>query len=60
MFYFKIVAFNRIFASESFDQLRMVFDEYYKLTGRQIEQAIKNEMSSSVERAFLTVGKLKI
>jgi hypothetical protein len=38
----------------------MVFDEYYKLTGRQIEQAIKNEMSSSVERAFLTVGKLKI
>lgn len=53
---FYVVVFNRIFASESFDQLRMVFDEYYKLTGRQIEQALRNEMSTSVERAFLTVG----
>jgi hypothetical protein len=50
------VVFNRIFASESYAHLRLVFDEYYKLTRHQIEHAIKSEMSTSVERAFLTVG----
>lgn len=50
------VVFNRIFALESFAQLRMVFEEYQKIKG-PIENAIRNEMSSSVEKAFLAVSK---
>ena len=51
------VVFNRIFASESFGQLKLVFEEYYKLTGHDIEKAVKSEMSGDVERAFLAVGR---
>jgi hypothetical protein len=47
----------RIFATESFTHLRLVFQEYHKLTGQDIESAIKREMSTSVQRAFLAVGK---
>lgn len=50
------MVFNRIFSYESFAQLRMVFEEYQKISGHPIEKAIKSEMSSSIERAFLTVG----
>ena len=52
------VMFNRIFAVESFEHLKLVCDEYRNLTGKDIEQAIKSEMSGSVESAFLAVGKL--
>lgn len=51
------VMFNRIFAIESFDHLKLVCDEYRSLTGKDIEQSIKSEMSGSVERAFLAVGE---
>ena len=51
------VKFNRIFAVESFPHLKLVFEEYRKLTGKEIETAIKSEMSGSVEEAFLAVGK---
>jgi len=50
------VKFNRVFAVESFPHLRLVFDEYRKLTGKDIESAIKSEMSGDVEDAFLAVG----
>lgn len=50
------VKFNQIFASESNPQLRLVFDEYQRLTGHPIEKAIKSEMSGDVERAFLALG----
>lgn len=40
---------------ESFPHLRLVCDEYAKLTGKQIESAIKSEMSGYVEEAFLAV-----
>lgn len=50
------VTFNRIFASESIAQLRMVFDEYQRIAGHDIEKAIRSEMSGDVERAFLAVG----
>ena len=46
------VTFNRIFASESFPHLKLVFDEYYKRTGSDIEKAVKAEMSGYVEKAF--------
>lgn len=37
--------FTKILAHASFDQLEYVFDEYKKLTGRTIEQAMKEELS---------------
>ncbi|CAF0853823.1 unnamed protein product [Brachionus calyciflorus] len=52
------VEFNRIFASESFAQLRLIFDEYYKLTGHDIDKALKTEMSGDVERAFLAIAQI--
>jgi hypothetical protein len=51
------VKFNRIFACESFPHLKLVFEEYQRLTGKDIEDAIKNEMSGDVKDAFLCVGK---
>jgi annexin A7/11 len=35
----------------------MVFSEYQRQRGHSIEQAIQREMSSSVEKAFLTVAQ---
>lgn len=52
------VEFNRIFASESFPQLKLIFEEYYKLTGHEIDKAIKKEMSGDVERAFLAIAQI--
>ncbi|CAF0763843.1 unnamed protein product [Brachionus calyciflorus] len=49
------VTFNKIISCESHAQLRLVFDEYQRLTGHSIEQAIRSEMSTSIQRAFLTV-----
>ena len=54
------VVFNRIFAAESIPQLKLTFDEYYKMTGHDIDKAIKKEMSGDVERAFLTIGIFSI
>ena len=44
------VTFNRIFGAESYAQLRVVFDEYYKMTGSDIEKTIRSEMSGDVEK----------
>jgi annexin A7/11 len=51
------MVFNRIFAAESFAQLRLVFDEYYRISGKDIESSLKSEMSGDVERAFLAVAR---
>ncbi|KAK6625727.1 Annexin B10 [Polyplax serrata] len=45
--------FNKIFAHESFAQLRLIFEEYKKIGGRTIEQAIKNEMTGHLKEALL-------
>lgn len=50
--------FNAILASQSFEQLRLVFAEYQKLSKRSMEQVIKNEFSGDIERGLLTIGKL--
>lgn len=34
----------------------LVFDEYRKISGREIEDSIKREMSGSLEDVFLAVG----
>ncbi|RNA43808.1 annexin B9-like isoform X1 [Brachionus plicatilis] len=52
------VEFNRIFASESYAQLRIIFEEYYKLTGHDIEKVLRKEMSGDVERAFLAIAQI--
>lgn len=38
-------------------QLQLVFQEYHKLTGHDIEQAVKSEFSGDIEDGLLTVGK---
>lgn len=54
------VKFNQIFASESFAHLNLIFNEYYKMTGHDIEKAIRSEMSGDVETAFLAIGNANI
>ena len=43
-------------ASRSYSHLRAVFDEYKKLTKRDIEQAIVKEMSGDIGAGMLTIG----
>lgn len=49
--------FNRIFAHSSFEQLRLVFDEYKALSGQTIEQAIKHEMGGELKEAMMAIGR---
>jgi annexin A7/11 len=39
--------FYRIMAHASFAQLRLMFDEYKKISGMTIEQALKHELSGN-------------
>lgn len=48
--------FNRILAHNSFDQLRLVFDEYTQVSGQTIEQAIASEMSDELQEAMMAIG----
>ena len=50
--------FNQVLALNSFDQLRVIFDEYHKLSKRTIEAAIKSEFSGYIEAGLLAIGKL--
>jgi len=50
-------AFNAILAVQNFAQLRNVFDEYQKITGHALEQAIQNEFSGDIRDAHLAVVK---
>ncbi|XP_061389972.1 annexin B10-like [Musca vetustissima] len=47
--------FNRIMSHASFDQLRLVFEEYKHLTGLTIEQAIKHEMEDDLHDAMMAI-----
>lgn len=48
--------FNRIMAHGSFEQLRLVFEEYKHLSGQSIEQAIKHEMSGELADAMQAIS----
>ncbi|XP_065072475.1 annexin B10-like [Ochlerotatus camptorhynchus] len=47
--------FPKIMAHSSFDQLKCVFDEYKKMTGRTIEQALKAELSGDLYNALSAI-----
>lgn len=49
--------FNAILASQNMYQLRMVFDEYQKVTKHSIEKAIESEFSSDIRDGLLAVVK---
>ncbi|KAL5017925.1 hypothetical protein ScPMuIL_003647 [Solemya velum] len=50
--------FNAILASQSFEQLRAVFDAYQQMSKRQIEQSICGEMSGNLELGMLAIIKV--
>jgi hypothetical protein len=50
--------FNKIFSHESFEQLKLVFEAYKKISGRTIEQALKSEMSGVLLEAMLAIGNI--
>lgn len=52
-----VSAFNRIIATQSYEQLRLVFREYNALTNHTVLEAIKNEMSGDMKNSFLAIVK---
>lgn len=48
--------FNALLASQSYEQLRAVFDAYHKISGKDIEQVIKSEMSGNLEIGMVAIG----
>lgn len=47
--------FNMILCQRNYAQLRLVFDEYQRLTGHDIEKAVKHEFSGDIEDGLLAV-----
>lgn len=49
--------FTKILVSESYPQLRCVFDEYEKIAHHSIEEALKKEMSGALLEGMLSIVK---
>lgn len=47
--------FNAIFCQRNFNQLRLIFDEYQKISGHDIEDAVKGEFSGDSEDGLLAI-----
>ncbi|KAF7286386.1 hypothetical protein GWI33_005679 [Rhynchophorus ferrugineus] len=47
--------FNMVLCQRNWAQLQLIFQEYYNLTGHDIEQAIKNEFSGNSEDGLLAI-----
>jgi annexin A7/11 len=47
--------FNQILCSQSYEQLRLVFQEYKALSKKSLEQVIKSEMSGDLESGMLAI-----
>lgn len=52
--------FNQILATRSFPQLKLIFDEYKKISKRDLIQAIDSEMSGWVKDGMIAVVKSAI
>lgn len=48
-------AFNMILCQRNHAQLRVIFDEYEKISGKDIEDSIRSEFSGDSEDAFLAI-----
>jgi len=48
--------FNAILCSRSYPQLQQIFIEYQRVTGHEIEKAIKSEFSGDIESGLLAIG----
>lgn len=48
--------FNSILVTRSYQQLRAIFQKYEEIAGHDIETAIKNEFSGSIEDGLLAIG----
>ncbi|KAF6772500.1 hypothetical protein AHF37_08484 [Paragonimus kellicotti] len=48
--------FNMILAAKSFAHLRVVFEEYAKVSKNDIEKALKSEMSGDLLKSMLAIG----
>ena len=51
--------FNMILCSQSPQQLRLVFEEYRKLSNKTLEQVIKGEFSGDIEDGLLAIGEYR-
>jgi len=49
--------FNVIMASQSFDQLSCVFDQYDQISEKSIEEAIESEFSGDIKEGLLAIVK---
>ncbi|XP_077552443.1 annexin A6-like [Haemaphysalis longicornis] len=49
--------FNQILTNQSYEQLRLVFQEYNNLTGRSVVQAIESEMTGNLRAAYIAIAK---
>jgi len=47
--------FNVVMASRSYLQLNLIFEEYEKISGKDIEEAIKSEMSGDLKDGMLAI-----
>ncbi|CAF0755465.1 unnamed protein product [Rotaria sordida] len=47
--------FNVLFCDRSDPQLRAIFNEYAKLTGKSIEESVKSETSGDLQRGLLAI-----
>lgn len=51
-------AFGAILATENFDQLRRIFDEYQKLSKQTMHQGIRYSMGAGIAQPMLAIGKI--
>ena len=49
--------FNSILVTRSYQHLRKVFQEYERLSGKDLEESIKSEFSGNVKDGLLAIGK---
>lgn len=49
--------FNQILTNQSYEQLRLTFQEYNNLAGRSVQQAIESEMTGNLRAAYIAIIK---